>query len=147
MGQRVVAQGRPKVANICKSCPHCDVTSRAPHRNRKIVVFDFDYKTCWIRRGFQQVSSSIAWRVIGLQISARKVAHVGRKGLVWCEPAYYVREQYTSPHLASCIEFQKNLSQKKIKMQTYGKFSKNLDDPDPAWAKLISNPAPDPKNY
>jgi len=42
--------------------------------------FDFD-KTCWIRRGFEQFTSSIAWRVIGLQSSARKVAHAGLKGL------------------------------------------------------------------
>jgi len=36
--------------------------------------FDFDYKTCWIRRGFEQLSRSIAWRVIRLQSSARNVA-------------------------------------------------------------------------
>jgi len=47
----------------------------------KHFLFDFDYKTCWIRRGFEQLSSSIAWRVIGLQSSARKVAHLGLKGL------------------------------------------------------------------
>jgi len=34
------------------------------HRKRKIFLFDFDYKTCWIRRGIEQLSSSIAWRVI-----------------------------------------------------------------------------------
>jgi len=43
----------------------------------KKFFFDFDYKTCWIRRGFEQLSSSIAWRVMGLQSSARKVAHAG----------------------------------------------------------------------
>jgi len=26
--------------------------------------FNFDYKTSWIRRGFEQLSSSIAWLVI-----------------------------------------------------------------------------------
>ena len=31
--------------------------------------------------GFEQLSSSIAWRVIGLQSSTRKVAHAGLKGL------------------------------------------------------------------
>jgi len=35
----------------------------------------------WIRRGFEQLFSSISWRVIGLQSSARKVAHAGLKGL------------------------------------------------------------------
>ena len=46
---------------------------------------DFDSKTCWIRKGFEQLSSSIAWQVIGLQSSARKVAHAGLKGLDICK--------------------------------------------------------------
>jgi len=56
---------------------------KTPHQNRKIF-FRFrlqDLLNPWIRRGFEQLSSSIAWRVIGLQISARKVAHAGLKGL------------------------------------------------------------------
>jgi len=31
-------------------------------------------------RGFEQLSSSINWRVIGLQCSTRKAAHAGLKG-------------------------------------------------------------------
>jgi len=46
----------------------------------KKFFFDFDYKTCWIRRGCVQLSSSIAWWVIRLQSSTRKVAHAGLKG-------------------------------------------------------------------
>jgi len=42
-----------------------------PHRNKKFF-FDFDYKTCWICKGFEQLSSSIAWRIIGLQILQEK---------------------------------------------------------------------------
>ena len=42
--------------------------------------FDFDCKTCCIRKGFEQLCSSIAWRVMGLQSSAIKVAHAGLKG-------------------------------------------------------------------
>jgi len=80
MGQWVEAQGRPKVVNISKTCPLCDVTSRKSPPKPKICFFDFGYKTCCIRRGFEQLSSSIAWRVIGLQSSARKVAHAGLKG-------------------------------------------------------------------
>ena len=80
MGQWVGAQGRPKMAKISKTCPLCDVTSRKPHRNQKFF-YDFDNKTCSIRRGFEQFSSSIAWRVIGLQSYTRKVAHVGLKVL------------------------------------------------------------------
>jgi len=33
-----------------------------PTENEKIFFFDFDCKTCWIRRGFEQLSSSIGWR-------------------------------------------------------------------------------------
>ena len=76
MGQWVGAQGRPNVACFSKTCPLCDVTSRKP----KIVFFDFDYKTCWIRRGFEQLSSSIAWRVIGLQSLQEKWRTLDLKG-------------------------------------------------------------------
>jgi len=48
---------------------------------RKNFFFDFDYKTCWIRRGFEQLSGSIAWRVIGLQISAKNDPARVLKGL------------------------------------------------------------------
>jgi len=44
-----------------------------------MFFFDFDYETSWIRRGFEQLSSSIAWRVIGLQSSARNVVFAGLK--------------------------------------------------------------------
>jgi len=53
---------------------------KTPHRNRKIFFIALDYKTCWIRGWFEQLSTSIAWRVIGLQSSARKVTHAGLKG-------------------------------------------------------------------
>jgi len=45
------------------------------------LFFNLDYKTCWIRRGIDQLSSSIAWRVIGLQSSAWNVVFAGLKGL------------------------------------------------------------------
>jgi len=49
--------------------------------------FDIDYKTCWIRRWFEQLSSSMAWRVKGLQSYERKVAHTGLRGSnnLWLE--------------------------------------------------------------
>jgi len=34
-----------------------------------------------MRKGFEQFSSSIAWRVIGLQSSAKKTIRAGLKGL------------------------------------------------------------------
>jgi len=83
MGQWVGAQGRPKVAYFSKTCPLCDVTFRKTPLKPKIVFFDFDYKTCWIRRGFEQLSSSIVWRALGLQSSTRKVAHAGLQGFLW----------------------------------------------------------------
>jgi len=76
------AQGQAKMAKITQKHPYL---WRSPQKSsnpkRKILFFDFDYKTCWIRRGFEQLSCSIAWRDIGLQSSARKVVHVGLKGL------------------------------------------------------------------
>jgi len=39
-------------------------------------------KTCWIRREFEQLSSSIAWRVIGFQSSAKKRSRAGLKGFI-----------------------------------------------------------------
>jgi len=35
MSQWVGAQGCPKVDKISKTCPHCDVSTRNPHRKRK----------------------------------------------------------------------------------------------------------------
>jgi len=76
------AQGQAKMAKITPKHPYL---WRSPQKSsnpkRKNFFFDFGYKTCWIRRGFEQLSSSIAWRVIGLQSSARQVAHAGLKGL------------------------------------------------------------------
>jgi len=77
MAQWVGAQGQVKVA---KNTPTCGVPPRKPPSKTKIF-FDFDYKTCWIRRGFEQLSSSIDWRVIGLQSSAWNVIFAGLKGL------------------------------------------------------------------
>jgi len=48
----------------------------------KHFIFDFDYKTCWIRKGFEQLSTSIAWQVMGLQSSAKKVSRTGLKGFL-----------------------------------------------------------------
>jgi len=45
--------------------PTCDVL---PQRNinpkQKIFFFNFNQQTCWIRRWFQHLSSSIGWRVV-----------------------------------------------------------------------------------
>jgi len=62
-----------------------------PHGKRKNFLFDFDYKTCCIRRGFEQLSSSIAWRVIGLQSFARNVVFAGLQGF-WRECLFCLDE-------------------------------------------------------
>jgi len=36
----------------------------------KNFFFDFDYKTCWIRRGFEQLSSSSGWRFMAKKVRA-----------------------------------------------------------------------------
>ena len=79
MAQWVGAQGQVKVA---KNTPTCGVPPRKPPtESKKNFFFGFDYKTCWIRRGFEQLTSTIAWRVIGLQSSAWNVVFAGLKGL------------------------------------------------------------------
>jgi len=76
------AQGQAKMAKTMQKHPYLwRSPQKSSNQKRKNFFYDIDYKTCWIRRGFEQLSSSIAWRVIGLQSSARKVAHVGLKGL------------------------------------------------------------------
>jgi len=60
--------------------PHYDVT----HRKPKLFQFfnNLNYKTSCIFSVFQQLSSSMGWRVMVVQNSARNVAHAGLKGLV-----------------------------------------------------------------
>jgi len=75
------AQGQAKMAKITQKHPYLWRSSQKSSNPKQKIFFCFDYKTCWIRRGFEQLSSSNAWRVRGLQSSARKVAHAGLKGL------------------------------------------------------------------
>jgi len=55
--------------------PHLWRSPRKKPTENENFFFYFDYKTCWIRRGFEQLSSSIAWRVMGLQSSAWNVVY------------------------------------------------------------------------
>jgi len=70
----------PGPGNIAKNTPTCGVPPRKPPPKTKKFFFHFEYKTCWIRRGFEQLSSSIAWWVVGLQSSAWNVVFAGQ----WC---------------------------------------------------------------
>jgi len=74
--------GPAKGGLLFQNMSFCDVTSRNPPTESENCFFDFDNKTCWIRRGFEQLFSSIAWRVIGLQNFTRKVAHAGLRGFL-----------------------------------------------------------------
>jgi len=82
---------------------------KTPYRKRKIVFFDFDYKTCWNRRGFKQLSSSIAWQVAGLQSSAWNVVFAGLKGLIAVEAAIEVGFIYTA-HIFAMPYFHLNFA-------------------------------------
>jgi len=64
---------------VAKNNPTCSVPPENLPPKMKKKNFYFDNKTCWIHGGFEQFSSSIAWRVIGLQSSARNVAFAGLK--------------------------------------------------------------------
>jgi len=57
--------------------PHLWRYPRKPPSKTNNFFLNFDYKTWWIRRGFEQLSSSIAWRVIGLERSAWNVVFAG----------------------------------------------------------------------
>ena len=56
MAQWVGVQGQVEVA---KNTPTFGVPPEKTHQKQKMLFFDFDYKTCWIRRGFEQLSSSV----------------------------------------------------------------------------------------
>jgi len=71
------AQGQAKMVKITQKHPYLWRSPQKSSNPKQKLFFHFDFKTCWIRRGFEQLSGSITWRVIGLQSSARKVAHAG----------------------------------------------------------------------
>jgi len=56
----------------------------------KMSFFNFDYKTCCIRKGFEQLSSSSGWRVMAKIVPALILTISGRKGLIiGCNSAAY----------------------------------------------------------
>ena len=63
MGQWVGVQGRPKVAKISKTCPHCDVTSRKPQTENEKRFFRFQVEDLlnpwmiWIARKLNRLAS------------------------------------------------------------------------------------------
>jgi len=78
------AQGQAKMAKKSKSTPTCDVSPRKPQSQNEKIYFYFDSKTCWIRRGFEQLSSSSGWRFKAKKGGANMLARVVVKGLKSC---------------------------------------------------------------
>ena len=77
------AQGQAKMAKITQNTPTCDVPPRESQtQNEKIFFFDFDYKICWSRRGYEQLSSSSGWRIMAKKGPANILAREVVKGLV-----------------------------------------------------------------
>ena len=63
---------RPRPGNLSWKHPSI-VTSPTdkPHSKRK-KLFDLNYEACWVRRGCEQISSSIVWRGMVLQSFSKK---------------------------------------------------------------------------
>ena len=80
MAQWIRVQGQVKVA---KTTPTCGILPRKPPTENEIFFSILTNKTCWSRKGFEQLSSSNAWRVIGLQSSAWNVVFAGLKKSYW----------------------------------------------------------------
>jgi len=68
MGQWVGAQGQAKVTKISNTCPHCDVTSRKPHRKWKTF---FSMSTRRLAESVEGLNSSL---VLRLAIFCQKMA-------------------------------------------------------------------------
>jgi len=60
-------QGPGKVDQKNAKTPSLVTTPPEVPKSKQKKIFNLQFKTCWIHRGFEQLSSSIAWRVIVLQ--------------------------------------------------------------------------------
>ena len=78
------AQGQAKMAKITQKHPYL---WRSPQKTSnpkwKIFFFDFDSKTCWICRGFEQLSSSSSWQFMAKKGGVNMLAHAVVKGLMY----------------------------------------------------------------
>jgi len=82
MGHWDGTQGQAKMVKKTQKLPYL---WRSPEKSsnpkQKNSFFDFDYKTCCIRRGFKQLSSSTGWQVMAKRVPAPILAISERKGL------------------------------------------------------------------
>jgi len=78
----VGAQGRVKLLKKTQSTPTCDVPHTEPQtQNKKKNCFQTQLEDLyWIRRGFEQLSSSNVWRVMELKSLFKKALSVGFEG-------------------------------------------------------------------
>jgi len=77
------AQGQEKTAKITQKHPYLWRSPRKPQtQNEKRFFFNVNYKTCWIRKGFEQLSSSSGWRFMAKKGCANMLARAVVKGLV-----------------------------------------------------------------
>ena len=58
------AKGQVYLAKMAKTYPHCDVTHREPQTQNEKMFLNLNWKTFRMRRGFEQLSSSIGWWVM-----------------------------------------------------------------------------------
>ena len=67
MAHWVGPKSQVNLAKNSKTSPHYDVTPRKLQTPNQIFFFNLNYKTCGIRRVFEQLFSSILRRVVTLQ--------------------------------------------------------------------------------
>ena len=79
MADWVGAQGQVNVAKKRKNTPTCHDTPRSPQIQNEKHFFHLQFKTCWIRREFEQLSRLIAWRVTELP-TFQKLQKSGARG-------------------------------------------------------------------
>jgi len=74
MAQWFGAQGQVNWPKTRKMPPLWSYPQKNLNSKQKMFVTNLNYKICWIHKRFEQLSSSIGWRVITLQSIAKKVA-------------------------------------------------------------------------
>ena len=76
------AQGQAKMAKITQKHPYFRCSPQKTSNPKwKKFFFDFDSKICWIRRGFEQLSSG--WQFMAKKGGANILAYTVVKGLIF----------------------------------------------------------------
>ena len=108
---------------------------KPPHAKRRKNFFSLNYKTCWISRGFEQLPSSIDWRVIVLQSSIKTVALAGLEGKTPSTCGYRLRE---STLYAKCYDPQEPFKRQSFfSLAVFWFYFGTLKDPNKFLAFLV----------